>query len=46
MTPLLATHYRPTTDEYLKRESGRWYLYVNGYWQRIKNPFGIDMVSL
>lgn len=46
MTPLLATHYRPQTDEYLKLENGQWFIHVNGYWQYIRNPFGYEMVSI
>lgn len=46
IAPLGATHYRPLTQEFLKRESGVWYIEVNGYWQVIKNPFGYEMVGL
>lgn len=41
-----ATHYRPSTQQFLLLCSGKWYIEVNGYWQLIKNPFRVEMIEL
>lgn len=46
MTPLLATHYRPQTQQYLKCEGGKWFIYLNGDWVYTKKPFTYELVEI
>ena len=44
--PESATHYREHTDQYLMLNSGKWYIFREGYWELTKRPFTYELKSL